>query len=241
MKYVEYSAQDIVLSLMVFAHDLNIKFPGENWGEFNIVDNELINIIIERLNNLCYYDELTSDTYKFVFVPRDFSLDASYYLSAIYPDGTVIPANKISSLEENNTDTPYYQLMKELNKGKPTIKEFDSLTKARKIDVYSFSLNDGLTLTTPTSDDHYAITIYSTFKQKINNMFYKAFKTAILHPQNFFEIEAIKHQRYAQVKMDSNVLRQFYSDYEINFLTKANQYPQKFTSSAFKGKKVSFN
>lgn len=241
MKYVEYSVQDIVLSLMVFAHDLNIKFPGENWGEFNIVDNELIGIITEKLNGFCYYDELSGKSYRFISVPRDFNQDVSYYINAIFPDGTITPANKINSLEENNTDTPYYQLMKELNKGKPTIKEFDSLTKARKIDVYSFSLNDGLTLTTPTSDDHYAITIYSTFKQKINNMFYKAFKTAILHPQNFFEIEAIKHQRYAQVKMDSNVLRQFYSDYEINFLTKANQYPQKFTSSAFKGKKVSFN
>ncbi len=239
MKYVEYNAQDIVLSLMVFAHELNIKFPQDNWGEFNIVDNELINIIIEKLNGLSYYDELTGNTYKFVYVPRDFSHDASSYISAVYPDGTIIPANKISTLEESSTDTPYYQLMKELNKGKPTIKEFDNLNKARKIDVYSFSLNEGLSLETPTSDDHYAITIYSTFKQKINNMFYKAFKTSILHPQSFFQIEAIKHQRYSQVKMDSDVLKSFYSDYEINFLSKANKYPQKFTSASLKDKKVS--
>jgi hypothetical protein len=241
MKFVEYNVQDIVLCLMVFAHELNIKYPNEKWGEFNIVDNELISIITEKLNGFCYYDELSGKSYRFMSVPRDFSQDVSYYISAIFPDGTITPANKINSLEETNTNTPYYQTMQKLSKTNPILKEFDSLTKARKIDVYSFSLNDGLTLTTPTSDDHYAITIYSTFKQKINKTFYKAFKTAVLYPQNFFDIEAIKHQRYARAKMDSDVLRQFYSDYEINFLSKANKYPQKFTSCTLKGKKVSFN
>lgn len=239
MKYVEYSVQDIVLSLMVFAHDLNIKFPGENWGEFNIVDNELIGIITEKLNGFCYYDELSGKSYRFISVPRDFNQDVSYYINAIFPDGTITPANKINSLEETDTNTPYYQTMQKLNKTNHNLKEFDSLSKARKIDVYSFSLNEGLTLSTPTSDDRYAITIYSTFKQKISPLFYKAFKASILQPQHFFEIEAIKHQRYAQVKIDKDVLRQFYSDYEINFLSKANKYPQRFINPTLEEKKVS--
>ena len=91
MKIIEYSKQDIVLSLMINAYDIIKESPDANFGQFNIVDSELVEIISNELKRLTSYNNEPC-----MMVPnlREFNNEVSSFLKIYLPDGTVYDANK---------------------------------------------------------------------------------------------------------------------------------------------------
>ncbi len=229
IKFTYFSRQDIILSLMICANKLKTSFPEDNWGDFDIVDNEIVEIIIEQLNRMVFEDLATNSTYRFIFLEKPFDNDLANFLTIHYPDGTVVPINQKDAIEDEN-DTPYkrYKDSHPEQKQANIISHSSNDFMASRVDVYTVRLKDGVTLSSNIDDSYFSISLLSLLLQKVSAVFLRAIQEKIMLPNTFFAIEDIKQRRYNVKKADKEALREFYSSYEISFLKKANEYPNFF-------------
>lgn len=191
MKVVEYSRQDIVLALMVNAYDLIKISPNANFGLFNKVDNELVDIIAKKIQEKNAGHGIQNRYYPSL---KSFDNETSTFLYTTFPDGRVSPANR--------------------------------LPEGKLISVFFYGLKNGLTLDSPTSESYFPDYVINVFRRKVDKGLLEFIKTEIMYPSKdkFFEIMKQKYQRYAGT-MDMDVMKDYYSDYEINFLTFCNSRP----------------
>lgn len=228
IEFTYFSRQDIILSLMLCANKLSTSFPHDNWGEFDKVDNEIVEIIIEKLNKIIFDDIATGKTHRFIYTEKPFDNDLANFLTINYPDGTIAPINQKEAIEiEEEKDTPYkrYKDSQPKSKFSNVFSSSSNDFMASRIDIYTVRLKEGVTLNSKIDESYFSISLLSLLRQKVNPVFLRAIQGKIMAPDQFFAIQDIKQKRYNVKKADKEALKEFYSSYEISFLQKANEYP----------------
>lgn len=215
-KTIIISKQDIVLALMVNAYDIRKASPKANFGLFDIVDSELVDIIGQRLNNMRYTPNYPVN---FIYTEyKPFTNSIANHLVAKLPGGETVPVNNVP---KNDT-----------------------------INLCRYTLPEGTTLDSPTSESRYPDYIISIFKRSLQPEVIRAIKHDILYiakeleKHKFISVCEEKIKRYASV-MDLDVLKEYLSEYEKKYLeyysekkmeNAKNNQEKSNTSSAFSAK-----